>query len=123
MLFAIALMVGTHPAGARAQERVSAHVPFPFIIGESRLPAGDYIVKERDNDPSVIAVASADGHQSIVTLAMTSSSSEKGGAQPRLVFEKFDGQYFLARVVREDGEEQEIVLTPAIMEHEADTAR
>src|SRR6185503_12054285 len=114
-LFAIVLMVGARAAVARADERVTAHVPFPFIVGESRLPEGDYLVKEDDSDPSVIAIASADGHQRIFTLAMMSSSSEKRAVQPRLVFEKFDGQYFLARVVREDGEAQEIVLTPAIM--------
>ena len=120
--FAIVLMVGAHASVARADEEVTAHVPFAFIVGESRLPAGDYIVREMDGDPGVIEIAGADGHQAIFTLTMMSSSSEKRG-QPQLVFEKFDAQYFLARVVREDGDEQEIVLTPAIMEREAATAR
>jgi hypothetical protein len=122
MFVAIVLMVGSHASVARADELVTAHVPFAFIVGESRLPAGDYIVKERDNDPSVITIASAEGHQSTVTLTMTSSSNEKG-AKPRLVFEKFDDQYFLARVVRDDGDERAILLTPSIMEHEVATAR
>jgi len=34
-----------------------------------------------------------------------------------------EDQYFLARVVRDDGDQQEVVLTPAIMEHEVATAR
>ena len=78
MFVAIVLMVGTHASVARADEQVTAHVPFAFIVGESRLPAGDYIVKEMDSDPGVITVASTDGHQSIFTLTMTSSSNEKG---------------------------------------------
>ena len=119
---ATVLIVGSYASVAGADEQVTAHVPFAFIVGESRLPAGDYIVKEMDSDPGVITVASAHGHESIFTLAMTSSSNEKG-AKPRLVFEKFDGQYFLARVVRDDGEERAIVLTPSIMEHEEATAR
>ena len=75
-----------------------------------------------DSDPGVIEIASAEGHQSVFTLTMMSSSSEKQ-EQPRLVFETFDAQYFLARVVRDDGDEQEIVLTPSIVEHEVATAR
>lgn len=122
MFFAIVLMVGAHASVARADEQVMAHVPFAFIVGESRLPAGDYIVKEMDSDPGVIRIASADDHQSVFTLTMTSSSSKMQG-QPRLVFEKFDNQYFLARVVRQDGDEQELVLTPEIMEREVGTAR
>ena len=122
MFVAIALMVGTYASVARADEQVTAHVPFAFIVGESRLPAGDYIVKELDDDPGVITVASTHGHQSIFMLTMTSSPNEKG-AKPRLVFEKFDDQYFLARVVRDDGDERAIVLTPSIMEHEVATAR
>ena len=122
MLFAIVLMVGSQASVARADEQVTAHVPFAFIVGESRLPAGDYIVKELDDDPGVITVASTHGHQSIFMLTMTSSPNEKG-AKPRLVFEKFDDQYFLARVVRDDGDERAIVLTPSIMEHEVATAR
>ena len=124
MFFAVVLMVGAHAAVARADEPVVAHVPFAFIVGESRLPAGDYIVKELDGDPGVISIASTARHQSrfTLTLGSTSSSGDKPG-QPRLVFEKFEDQYFLARVVRDDGDQQEIVLTPAIMEHEAATAR
>ena len=80
MFFVIVAMVGAHASVAGADQQVTAHVPFAFIVGESRLPAGDYIVKERDSD-------------------------------------------FLARVVRDDGDEQDIVLTPAIMEREVATAR
>jgi isoleucyl-tRNA synthetase len=38
--------------------------------------------------------------------------------EPELVFERFDNQYFLARVVPGDDSEREIPLTPARMEHE-----
>jgi hypothetical protein len=121
MFFAIVLMVGASASVARADEQVIAHVPFAFIVGESRLPAGDYVVKEMDSDPGVIQIARADGHQVMFTLTQTASSSGMQG-RPRLVFEKFEDQYFLARVVREDGDGQEIVLTPAIMEREVVTA-
>lgn len=122
VFFAIVLMSIASASVVRADERVVAHVPFAFIVGESRMPAGDYIVKEMDGDPSVIEIASADGHRLTFMLTMASSSNETA-AQPRLVFEKFEDQYFLARVTREDGNESEIMLTPAIMEHEAVASR
>jgi len=120
--FAIVLVVVSTASVARAEELVVAHVPFAFIVGESRLPAGDYIVKEVDSDPSVISITSADGHQSTFMLTMASSSGELQ-AQPQLVFEKFDDQYFLARVIRGDGTGREIALTPAIMEREVVATR
>jgi hypothetical protein len=122
VFFAMVLMGISSASVVRADERVVAHVPFAFIVGESRMPAGDYIVKEMDGDPSVISITSADGHRSTFMLTMASSSNETP-AQPRLVFEKFDDQYFLARVTREDGNEREIVLTPAIMEREVVATR
>jgi hypothetical protein len=122
VFFAIVLMGISSASVVRADERVVAHVPFAFIVGESRMPAGDYVVKEMDNDPGVISITSADGHRSTFMLTMASSSNETP-AQPRLVFEKFEDQYFLARVTREDGNESEIVLTPGIMEHEVVASR
>jgi hypothetical protein len=122
VFFAMVLMGISSASVARADERVVAHVPFNFIVGESRMPAGDYIVKDLDDDSGVISITSADGHRSTFMLTVASSSSEMA-APPRLVFEKFDGQYFLARVTREDGNERAIVLTPAIMEREVVATR
>jgi hypothetical protein len=119
---AMVLVVVSSASVARAEELVVAHVPFAFIVGDSRLPAGDYVVRDVDNDPTVISITNADGHQSTFTLTTPSSSVEMA-AQPGLVFEKFNDQYFLARVVRGDGDQREIALTPAIMEREVAATR
>jgi hypothetical protein len=122
VVFAIVVVGVFSAAAARADERVVAHVPFAFIVGESRLPAGDYIVKDMADDPAVIEITSADGHRSTFMLTMASSSSAMS-AQPRLVFEKFEDQLFLARITQADGHEREIMLTPAIMEREVIATR
>jgi hypothetical protein len=119
---AIVLVVVFSGSIVRAEERVVAHVPFAFIVGDSRLPAGDYLVEDVENDPGVMSITSTDGHQATFILAMVSSSNEMS-AQPGLVFEKFEDQYFLERVIGADGDEREIVLTPAIMEREVVAAR
>jgi len=122
MIFAIVAITIGSASAARADQLVVAHVPFAFIVGDSRLPAGDYIVKELDSSPGVIEIASAHGHQSILTLTMEWSAVETP-ARPQLVFEKFEDQYFLARVIREDGNDRELMLTPAVMEREVAATR
>jgi hypothetical protein len=122
VFFAIVLVVVFSGSVVRAEERVVAHVPFAFIVGDSRLPPGDYLVEDVENDPGVMSITSTDGHQAALILAMVSSSNEMS-AQPGLMFEKFEDQYFLERVIGADGDEREIVLTPAIMEREVVAAR
>jgi ABC-type lipoprotein release transport system permease subunit len=122
VFFAIVLVVIFSGSVVRAEERVVSHVPFAFIVGETRLPAGDYLVKDAENDPGVTSITSTDGHRATFTLTIVSSSNDMT-VQPGLVFEKFDDQYFLARVIGGDGDEREIMLTPAIMEREVVAAR
>jgi hypothetical protein len=101
---------------ARADERVVAKVPFAFLVGDVRLPAGEYVVEETSDGPGVVAIASADGARTVLTITIPASTSAEAIAQPDLVFEKFSDQYFLSRVDLQNGEDREIVLTPAIME-------
>ena|ERR1700716_785305 len=114
-LTAVLASAGSASVARADEEQVVAHVPFAFIAGGSRLPAGDYIVTERPGDPGVISIASADGRLSVFVLTIPSSSSETP-AKAELVFEKVSGHYVLARVMPEGGNPREIVLTPARME-------
>jgi len=111
-----AIAIGCASA-ARADERIVTKVPFAFIVGDVRLPAGDYVVKEMSAGSDVLGIASADGRQFALTLTIP-AASEGEASEPKLVFEKFSNQYFLARVVPQDGEGREIILTPSIMERE-----
>ena len=117
LALATALIAVVSASPARADERVIAKVPFDFVAGESHLPAGEYIVKVVSDDLSVWEVTSDDGRHSamITTIAAYSSATP---ATPELVFDKFDDQYFLARIVTVDADQREIPLTPARMEHE-----
>jgi hypothetical protein len=117
ILPATALLVVASPTAARADETVVAAVPFTFIVGNMRLPAGDYVVKESTDAPDLLKVASTDGRLSTFILSIPSSHDEEGG-KPQLVFEEFAGQHFLSRADPGDGDGREVLLTPAIMEHE-----
>ena len=109
-------MVGSASV-ARADQSIVAKIPFAFIVGDSRLPAGDYIVKEMLDAPSAWSIASADGRRVVYTLTIPSSPGQDP-ARPELVFAKFNNQYFLTRVVPEGGNERQVILTPAMRERE-----
>jgi len=117
ILPATALLVIVGPTAARAEEKVVAAVPFTFIVGNMRLPAGEYVVTESSDAPDLLTIATRDGRQTAFILAIPSWHDELGG-KPQLVFEQFAGQHFLSRVEPGDGDGREILLTPAIMEHE-----
>jgi predicted 2-oxoglutarate/Fe(II)-dependent dioxygenase YbiX len=117
ILPATALLLVASPSAARADETVVAAVPFTFIVGNMRMPAGDYVVTESTDAPDLVTVATRDGRQTAFILTIPSWREEQGG-KPQLVFEEFAGQHFLSRVEPGDGDGREILLTPAIMEHE-----
>src|SRR5260221_6087718 len=116
MAAATIAVAGASVARAESDEIV-AKVPFAFIVGGVQLPAGDYTVKEDANDPGIVSIASRDGRQAVYTLTIPLAPDARA-AQPRLVFRKFDDQYFLEQLVPEDGNDREIVLTAATMERE-----
>jgi hypothetical protein len=120
-LAAVLASAGSASVARADEDQVVAHVPFAFIAGKSRLPAGDYIVTETSGDPSVISIRSADGRQSVFMLTIPAPSIETP-TEAELVFEKVGGEYFLAKVMPESGNPREIVLTPARMEREVSAA-
>src|SRR5258707_14422719 len=95
--FAVAatlLAVGSASAAPSIDEKVVAKVPFPFIVGDSRLPAGNYVVQEvLPDNPGTLMIAGADGRQH--AYSMTITSPEQPSDKPTLVFEKFANQFFL----------------------------
>lgn len=117
VLAAVVVMSAAGVSIASAQTRVVANIPFDFIVGETVMPAGSYTVQSVADVTGVMSVERNDGRFAAVTLAQPSTSSEPFTA-PHLEFDKFEGRYFLARVVAGPGSEEEITLTPTKMEHE-----
>jgi hypothetical protein len=108
------------PAPARAQGLITATVPFDFIAGDRRLPAGDYVISDSD-DLAVLTIASVDRRN--VTQVLTIPAPSDGTMEPpRLRFTAFDGQHFLAVVSMGTEVTREVPLTPAGMERELQAA-
>jgi len=115
LAIAAILLVGV--SQARADEIVLSNlkVPFSFMVGDVRLPAGDYAVREASIGKDVLEIVSADGHH--LALASTIPGTPGPEDKTQLIFQKFGNDYFLSRIAH-DGDEREVILTPHIMERE-----
>jgi hypothetical protein len=105
-------------SAARADEVVITNlkVPFAFIVGDVRLPAGDYSVREASTGLDVVKIVSVDGRHS--ALVATVPSAPDPADKNEVVFEKVGEEHFLSRIEPSDGNDRQIILTPSIMERE-----
>ncbi len=98
-MIAMIVLVGSMAVAAQGQTgptRLRADIPFAFNVGNTTLPAGEYLVRAIGNDTSnvVILIQSADGD----SHALSNMSMVRGKAQDsaRLVFRRYGNKYFFA---------------------------
>lgn len=91
----LALLVTVGSASGYAQDRVVAHVPFSFTVGQAALPAGDYTFSQLYQDSWVIR--NSDSGKTVLTVAGPSESN-KAGDQGKLVFRQYGNHYFLYQI-------------------------
>ena len=91
-LFAVA------PAKAQSGNRVRliANVPFEFEVGNVRLPAGEYLVREivESSQGAVLQLRNPGCDASIAV--MTTSIDGKSQDRARLIFHRYGSRYFFA---------------------------
>ena len=114
MVLTMTVMAIGGASPARADERLVTTVPFDFIVGDARLPAGHYVVTEM-SESGMLSIASTDGEHTAFVLTIR-AVFDQAVPQSGLVFERFGGQHFLARIIGTSNEGREILLTPALME-------
>jgi hypothetical protein len=79
---------------------ITVHVPFDFVAGTAKLPAGNYYVSQ--DDSSVVFITNL---QTRTSFAMMPEASVSSGfsAQPGVSFVKVDGNYIMKVVRVESG--------------------
>ena len=79
--------------------RVTASVPFEFMVAGRSMPAGDYTVQRMGSSGTGAVQVSSD-NASVVLLAMNGSASRKEQTgQALLIFHRYGDRYFLSRIV------------------------
>jgi len=103
--FAFALIVGLamYPTKAHAQimGQLEGNVPFEFHVGNSKLPAGKYVIHTLDDSGlTVMEISSADGSTSVL-FDVRSVEADSVPARNELIFNKYGNRYFLAQLFDE----------------------
>lgn len=86
---------------AKAQSsssRIRANIPFDFIVGNTKLPGGEYLIRRANtNGDTFVLITSVRGRASIfrVTTAIFTANPNN---PVRLVFHRYGDQYFLSEI-------------------------
>jgi hypothetical protein len=103
LLIAVVFALTIHPSQARAQivGELEVNIPFQFHAGNTKLPAGKYLIHALDDaDQTIMEISSADDSISalfevqVVNADSTPNKSE-------VVFNKYGDRYFLAELLQE----------------------
>lgn len=75
---------------------IRAHVPFDFMVGDTRLPAGEYAIAQ-DRFHGSIHISSRDTG-AYVALLRTPAGNNFTGYRTALVFNRYGSRYFLRQI-------------------------
>jgi hypothetical protein len=97
----LAAMIYPNPAHAQLVGSMEADIPFQFHAGDTKLPAGKYVIRMLDDsDLTIMEISRADGSVS----ALIQVHSAEANATPRkseLIFNKYGNRYFLVKLFDE----------------------
>ena len=80
-----------------AQTIAKAVVPFAFTVGQTELPAGNYVISSVSD--SAIAITDRNKGTSVFSLFRSEQPKTNDGTT-KLVFHKYGDKYFLSQVAR-----------------------
>jgi hypothetical protein len=97
-ILACGLLAVTAAAQTSAPQKMRANIPFAFNVGEKTLPPGIYTftVINPSSDRRALQIRSLDGRFSAIT--QTSLRHGKHSDDAKLVFRRYDDQYFFAQI-------------------------
>ena len=95
-IMALFFMVAVGSVQAQTPAGAEVNIPFDFSAGKATLKAGVYRIKQQAG--SVLAISSADGKKTSLLDAPLTIGSRDFKAGSRLVFNRYDDQYFLSQV-------------------------
>ena len=94
----LAVFFGMFAGSAHAKEIMSVKVPFPFIVGHTEFPAGEYDVRSADDAGSVLVIEGTSPGSTGVVFTIPADGADPAGDQGALVFNRSDNEYRLAQI-------------------------
>ena len=96
LLLTLALATAVATANGQARQKLSANVPFDFIVGDKVLAAGQYRVSQVGIGDEALAIRSADSKSTAIRLTNAMTAQEREPVS--LVFHRYGNTYFLSQV-------------------------
>ena len=97
----LALTVCASKGKAQIVGDLEVNIPFQFHAGNAKLPAGQYRIHVLDgSDLTVMEISSADGSTSAL-FQVQDAEANSTPAKSELIFNKYGGSYFLAKLFDE----------------------
>ena len=101
MALVFAAMIYPSPAHAQLVGTMEADIPFQFHAGDTKLPAGKYVIRMLDDsDLTIMEISSLDGSTSAL-FQVQDAEANSTPAKSELIFNKYGNRYFLAKVFDE----------------------
>jgi hypothetical protein len=123
VVFGFVLMAGAGSAFAALAVPIQVKVPFDFIVGNTTLPAGMYLISSpSDTATGMIMIRSEAGKPAVfVEAELLSPKGDAWASQTRLTFNKVNGKEYLSRIW-ESGSDVGYALQPSASELKAEQA-
>jgi hypothetical protein len=103
-----AVLLGFCVSTARAQGMIIVKVPFPFVAGQKKFPAGQYEIRGI-NAGSVLAIRGMSDPSSFgFVISNALSGYDPAGDQPSLVFTRYVNEYRLTQIWDSTSEGREL---------------
>jgi hypothetical protein len=94
----VAVFFGMFVGSARAKEIMSVKVPFPFIVGHTEFPAGEYDVRSSDEAGTVLVIEGTSKGSTGVVFTIPADGADPAGDDAALVFNRSENEYRLAQI-------------------------
>ena len=97
LLMMVAMFGATASAhGQSLSAHIRARIPFDFVVGNKKLPAGEYFLGNAQNTSDlVLAISSRDGVANTLTVPVQIATPTDTA---KLIFHRYGDQYFLFQV-------------------------
>lgn len=90
------VVLGVAPVGAQTNVRLTANIPFEFMAGDKRLPAGEYTVNPQI-EPGVLRIQNDESRDSAFAITNAVETLNYSD-QAKLIFHRYGNLYFLSQV-------------------------
>ena len=100
LLVVMTMIAAVAPTRAQSLEnKLTANIPFDFIVGEKKLTAGEYRLQRAQQSAGdlILQISSRDGQSNITRLTFSVTTRDPQD-KAKLVFHRYGNEYFLSEI-------------------------